>query len=58
MKHSELSSGSNCQEEMKVKPGMFYWRGKYYSGLVCEKCNTLHDNPEDSFEKAVTETKE
>lgn len=40
-----------CQwdKEMIVKEGAFFWRGKYFSGLVCETCNSLYDNPNDSF---------
>lgn len=30
---------------------MFYWRGRFFSGLVC--CGALWDNPADSFEKHV-----
>ncbi len=28
---------------------MFYWRGRYFSGLVDVAANTLYDDPEDSF---------
>lgn len=28
---------------------MFYWRGRYFSGLVDVKTNALYDDPEDSF---------
>jgi len=46
-----------CGEELKVKDSMFYWRGVSFSGLVCEKCNSLFDNPEDSFMQYVEENK-
>jgi DNA-directed RNA polymerase subunit M/transcription elongation factor TFIIS len=38
-----------CNNKMIVKDAMFFWRGKYLSGLVCETCNALYDNPNDSF---------
>ena len=38
-----------CQSEMILKENMFFWREKYLSGLVCEKCNALYDNPKESF---------
>ncbi len=53
MKHCELPNNKDCQEEVTIKPNKFYWRGKYFSGLVCEKCNALYDNHDDSFMKHV-----
>lgn len=38
-----------CGNEMILKDNMFHWRGKWMSGLVCEKCNALYDNPKESF---------
>ena len=29
--------------------GMFYWRGRAFSGLIDQAGNALYDNPEDSF---------
>lgn len=49
-------SGSLCpkfEKEMVVKARMFFWRGKYFNGLVCIECNSLYDNPNDSFEKHI-----
>ena len=46
-----------CSAPMEVRAGMFFWRGQHFSGLVCGPCNSLWDNPEDSFEKAVGATK-
>lgn len=43
------SACPKCQSEMILKENMFFWRGKYLSGLVCEKCNALYDNPKESF---------
>lgn len=45
-----------CGERRMVREGMFHWRGTYFSGLVCEKCNALWDNPDDSFELYVFDT--
>lgn len=42
-----------CSNEMVIKSNMFHWRGRYFTGCVCEKCNALYDNPEDSFHKYV-----
>jgi len=42
-----------CNTKLVVKERMFHWRGKDFSGLVCEPCNALYDNPEDSFEDYV-----
>lgn len=39
----------NCRIEMIVKLDVFYYKGRFFSGLVCEKCNALYDNPKDSF---------
>ncbi len=44
-----------CGERRVVREGMFYYRGTTFSGLVCEKCNALWDNPDDSFEAHVVE---
>ena len=30
-------------------PRMFYWRGQYFHGLVCQVCKSLYDDPSDSF---------
>lgn len=46
-----------CGQEMVVKPNMFYLRGHFYSGLVCEKCNALFGNPDDSFEEYIQTSK-
>ena len=35
------------------RPAMFFWRGRYFHGLVCPVCNALYDDPEDSFEEHV-----
>lgn len=42
-----------CARPLVVMQGMFFWRGKSFSGLVCKPCNALWDNPSDSFEKHV-----
>ncbi len=39
-----------CKTKMIIREGMFNWRGNTFSGLVCEKCNALYNNPKDSFE--------
>lgn len=47
------SNCPKCGAPQEVRPNMFYWRGRYFSGLVCVPCNSLRDNPEDSFEEHV-----
>lgn len=34
---------------LERRPKMFYWRGRYFSGLVDVAANVLYDDPEDSF---------
>jgi len=34
---------------------MFHWRGKDFHGQVCEGCNALWDDPEESFHIHVGE---
>lgn len=44
-----------CKSVLIPTPGTFAWGGKFFAGLVCEPCNSLFDNPEDSmFEFART----
>jgi hypothetical protein len=38
-----------CGTEMESRNDMFYYRGRYFPGLVCVKCNALYDDPSDSF---------
>jgi hypothetical protein len=38
-----------CDNKLVVKQNMFFWKGKYFSGLVCEEHNSLFENPEDSL---------
>lgn len=45
-----------CGNKMIVKEKCFYWRGIYFSGLVCEKCNALYNNPADSFMDHVAQS--
>lgn len=42
-----------CEKKMVKKPNMFHWRGRFFSGLVCPDCNSLWDDPEDSFAEHV-----
>lgn len=32
-----------CKNSLIEKENMFYWRGKYFNGLVCEGCKSLWD---------------
>lgn len=41
---------------IEVRPNMFYWRGRWFSGLVDIENNALYDNPDDSFLEYVKET--
>ena len=36
-------------EILQRRLGMFYWRGRCFSGLVAPLSNALYDDPEDSF---------
>lgn len=38
---------------LERRPNMFYWRGRYFPGLVDVKTNGLYDDPEDSFNEHV-----
>jgi ssDNA-binding Zn-finger/Zn-ribbon topoisomerase 1 len=38
-----------CRSRMARVPSMFHWRGRFFHGQVCTKCNSLWDDPEDSF---------
>lgn len=42
-----------CGGRRVCREGMFHFRGATFSGLVCEACNALWDNPDDSFEAHV-----
>ena len=50
-----MSDCKKCGIPLVVKPGMFHWRGRFFSGLVCEPCNALWDNPDDSFHAYVAQ---
>jgi len=40
-----------CGKQMERRAAQFFWRGTYFNGLVC--CNSLWDDPTDSFEEYV-----
>jgi len=42
-----------CRGNMERRGGQFYWRGCFFSGLVCPSCNALYDDPTDSFQSHV-----
>jgi hypothetical protein len=42
-----------CHEPMVRRQEKFFWRGRFFSGLVCVPCNSLWDDPDDSFEEHV-----
>lgn len=44
-----MKTHKKCGNNFVIKPNMFFWHDQYFSGLVCEHCNALFDNPEDSF---------
>jgi hypothetical protein len=40
----------NCQIELVRKPNVYALEGVFYSGLVCEKCNSIwSDGDEEGF---------
>ena len=47
-----------CGKAFEVRANMFYWRGRYFTGLVCGDCNSLWNNPSDSFYAYVKQTAE
>src|SRR5688572_23431994 len=49
-----LMNCERCGEPCVLRAGMFYWRGEYFPGWVCNACNALWPNPD--FEAAVTRT--
>ena len=53
-----LGSGTNyvCVKTgntLERKANMFFWRGRYFTGLVDVKTNALYDDPSDSFAKHI-----
>lgn len=38
-----------CGSECVLKKNMFNWGGKNFTGFVCERCNALWENMEDSM---------
>ncbi len=50
---SSSRSCPKCGARRVCREGMFCWRGRTFSGLVCESCNSLWDNPDDSFKEHV-----
>jgi len=47
-----------CPDKVVKRENMFFWRGRFYSGLVCPEHNSLWDNPEDSFFEGVRKSNE
>lgn len=41
---------------LERRSGMFYWRDRWFSGLVDVEVNALYDDPEDSFMNHVNAT--
>lgn len=52
---SAVSICKKCGTALERRPNMFYWRGRFFHGLVCTPCNALWDDPTDSFEQHVRE---
>jgi hypothetical protein len=46
---SEGDPCPKCGTPLEIRAAQFYWRGRYFTGLVCKPCNALFDNPRDSF---------
>jgi len=45
VKYRSVATGNLLER----RPNQFYWRGRYFPGLVDVKANALYDHPEDSF---------
>jgi hypothetical protein len=45
-----VASSGNVLER---RESMFYWRGRYFPGLVDVETNALYDHPDDSFNAHV-----
>ena len=39
----------NCQKPCELREKMFYYRGTYFTGWVCNDCNALYENKDDSI---------
>ncbi len=46
-------SAANTGNRLERRADMFYWRGRYFSGLIDAEANALYDDPADSFAAAV-----
>lgn len=51
---SDAKTCKKCGTVMECQPHMFYWRGRFFHGLVCVPCNARWDDPTDSFEQPVS----
>ena len=40
-----------CEGEMVPTPKTMAFRGRFFAGLVCQRCKILCDNPDDSMLK-------
>lgn len=38
-----------CGNKCILKENMFHWRGKNFTGYLCEECNAFWENKEDSM---------
>lgn len=45
----------HCDGGLLVKPSMFHWKGRYFTGLVCRECNALFDRAADSWQEYALE---
>jgi len=48
----------SCKGPLVVKPNMFYYRGRYFKGWVCEPRNALYNIPSEGFFEWVRECAE
>ena len=53
MDNPEPKICTKCGSVFERRPEQFHWRGQFFHGLVCVTCNSLWDDPDDSFEAAV-----
>lgn len=45
-----------CKKPLAKRAGHFHWRGRDFHGLVCDDCNALWNDSEDSFIAHVTQS--
>ncbi len=40
---------NKCEHVKTIRPNSMFYKGKNFSALYCEECNSIWDNPNDSM---------